>query len=179
MSTKSIIGIIALIIIVLLAAYFIFIPHYKAVEMSGYTFEVPESNAEVKNNTVNYNTYQDKENDINIKTWACKDINDINGTVNGSLEIGMQLEQNSGNNITYNNITLINKTGNYTYYDTDTNNTSMIIITSKNPDIIQHIVETMKKPQINIDTNQLNITANPLNTSEPTNNTTTENQSII
>lgn len=179
MNKKTVIGIIALIIIVCLAVYFLFIPHYKEIEMSGYTFEVPDNNAEVKNNTINYNTYQDKENDLNIKTWANKDINDINGTINGSLEIGTQLGENNGNNVTYNNITLLNKTGVYTYYEPDENNTCMIIITSKNPDLIQHIIETMKKPKITNPATQLNMSTNGLTTTPSENNTTTENQSII
>lgn len=176
MNKKIVIGIMALIVLVLFAAFFLFAPHYKEIEMSGYTFEVPDSNAQVKNNTVNYNTYLDTENDLNIKTWACKDINDLNGSVNGSMEIGMQLGENIGNNVTYNNITLYNKSGIYTYYEPDINNSCMIIITSKNPSLIEHITETMKKPKLNVDSSMFNISDNGLIITNSTNNTTSENQ---
>ena len=119
MNKKLSIGIIAIIILIaLIGSYFAFIPHYKSIEMSGYTFEVPDSNAEVKNNTINYNTYLDTENDLNIKTWACKDINDTNGTVSGSMEMGMQLGENMGTNVTYKNFTVYNKSGTKLTYAT-------------------------------------------------------------
>ena len=112
MDKKIKIGIIGIIIIALLVGcYFALTPKYKEIEMSGFTFEVPNSNAEVKNNTVNYNTYLDTENDLNIKTWACKDLSDVNGTVIGSTEIGTQLGENFGNNITITILNLINYTG--------------------------------------------------------------------
>ena len=140
--------------------------------MSGYTFEVPDSNAEVKNNTINYNTYLDTENDLNIKTWSCKDINDINGTVNGSIEMGKQLGENMGTNVTYNNMTLFNKSGTYTYYEPDIQNSCMIIITSKDLNTIEHIISTMKKPEINT---QFDMTSNGLILTN-SNNTTQDNQ---
>ena len=176
MDKKILIGIIIIVLIALFAGYYALTPQYKEIEMSGYTFEVPESNAEVKNNTVNYNTYLDTENDLNIKTWTCKDINDMNGTVNGSSEIGKQLGENMGANVTYNNITLYNKSGTYTYFESDVNNACMIIITSKNLNAIEHIIETMKKPNITVDSSQFNMTSDGLIITDSNNNTTEDNQ---
>ena len=162
MEKKILIGIVAIIILASITGYLALKPNYKEIEMSGYTFEVPDSNAEVKNNTINYNTYLDTENDLNIKTWACKDINDINGTANASIEMGIQLGENMGTNISYNNASIYNKSGTYTYYEVDTNNSCIIIITSKNLDVIEHILETMKKPEVNVN-NPFNMTPNGLN----------------
>ena len=172
MNKKVILGIVVIIILALVAGYFALTPQYKEIEMSGYTFEVPNSNAEVKNNTINYNTYLDTENDLNIKTWSCKDINDINGTVNGSIEMGKQLGENMGTNVTYNNMTLFNKSGTYTYYEPDIQNSCMIIITSKDLNTIEHIISTMKKPEINT---QFDMTSNGLILTN-SNNTTQDNQ---
>ena len=177
MDKKLSIVIIAIIILItLIGSYFAFIPHYKSIEMSGYTFEVPDSNAEVKNNTINYNTYLDTENDLNIKTWACNDINDTNGTVNGSIEMGMQLGENMGTNITYKNFTVYNKSGIYTYYEPDIQNGCMIIITSKNINTIEHILETLTKPQLNVDTTLLTMSPDGLLVTEQNDNTTVKNQ---
>ena len=172
MNKKVILGIVVIIILALVAGYFALTPQYKEIEMSGYTFEVPNSNAEVKNNTINYNTYLDTENDLNIKTWACEDINDINGTVNGSMEMGKQLGENMGTNVTYNNMTLFNKSGTYTYYEPDIQNSCMIIITSKDLNTIEHIISSMKKPEINA---QFDMTSNGLILTN-SNNTTQDNQ---
>ena len=43
--------------------------------MSGYKLEVPSSDAGVVNVTDNYNTYDDKKNNLTIKTWAWKNVN--------------------------------------------------------------------------------------------------------
>lgn len=176
MDKKITIGIIAIVILALLAGYFILMPHYKEIEMSGFTFEVPDTNAEVKNNSNNYNMYIDTENDINIKTWSCKDVNDINGTANASTEMEKQLGENVGTNITVNNLTLQNKSGTYTYYESDVNNSCIILITSKNLNAIEHILETMKKPQLNVDNNPFNMTSEGLVLTESTDNNTSNYQ---
>ena len=59
--------------------------------------------------------------------------------------MGTQLEENMGTNTTYKNITLQNKSGTYTYYESDTINGCIILITSKNLDNIEHIIKTIKK----------------------------------
>lgn len=178
MNKKKQIGIIIIIILALITLYLALMPQYKEIKMSGYTFEVPNSNAEVKNNTANYNTYLDTENDLTIKTWACNDINDMNGTINGSMEMRLQLGENMGSNCTYNNITLYNKSGVYTYYEPNIENSCMILITSKNPDAIKHIIETMIKPQLTVDSNQFNMTSSGLILTD-SNNNTTDNQTNI
>lgn len=176
MDKKIQIGIIAIVILTLLAGYFFLTPHYKEIEMSGFTFEVPESNAEVKNNSINYNTYLDTENDLNIKTWACKDLNDVNGTANATVEMGTQLGENMGTNITYNNLTLYNKSGTYTYYEPDVNNSCIILITSKNINAIEHIIETMRKPHIIVNSDQFNMTTNGLILTAANNETSSNDQ---
>ena len=164
--TKLVIIVIALIALVG-ACYFALMPQYKEIQMSGYTFEVPSTNVQVKNNSNNYNTYLDTEYDLNIKTWSCKDINDLNGTMNASVDMGTQLGENFGNNVTYNNISLMNKSGIYTYYEVDDKNSCIIIITSKNLKIIEHILETMTKPKLNVENNpfKLGSVGNSLNIS--------------
>jgi len=176
MDKKILIGIIVIVIVALLAGFYALTPHYKEIKMSGYAFEVPDSAAEVKNNTVNYNTYLDTDNDLTIKTLTCKDINDINGIINGSAEIITQLRENQGTNTTYKNISLYNKSGIYTYYEADMNNSCMIIITSKDLNTIEHILETMTKTKYNIDSNQFNMTPSGLVLTNSTNNTTDNNQ---
>ena len=177
MDKKFSIGIIGILILaVIICGFFAFMPHYKSIEMSGYTFEVPQSNAEVKNNTINYNTYLDTENDLNIKTWSCKDLNDVNGTLNASIEMGIQLGENMGSNSTYNNFTVYNKSGTYTYYEPDANNTCMILITSKNLNTIEHILDTMNKPQLSADSSKFNMSGTGLLLTEPKNNTTENKQ---
>ena len=175
MDNKFKIGIVIIVILALIAGYLAVTPHYKTIEMSGFTFEVPESNAEVKNNTVNYNTYIDTEYDLNIKTWACNDINDMNGTINASNEMGTQLGENIGTNIMYNNITLNNKSGTYTYFESDTENSCIIIITSKKLDYIKHIIDTMNKPHIKVDSDKFNVTSSGL-VIKDANNDTSNNQ---
>lgn len=96
----------------------------------------------------------------------------MNGTINASMEIGLQLEENTGFNCTYHNITLYNKSGVYTYYEVDTENSCMIIITSKNPDAIEHIIKTMIKPQNTVNSNRFNMTSSGLILTNSDNNTT-------
>ena len=97
MDKKITISVIVIVILALLAGFFILTPHYKEIEMSGYTFEVPDSNAEVKNNSISEVILDlDTENDINIKTWSCKDVNDINGTANASIDMETQLGRKQG-----------------------------------------------------------------------------------
>ena len=178
MNKKIAMGIILIVILALLAGFLVFSPHYKEIEMSGYTFEVPDSNAEVKNNSINYNTYLDTENDLSIKTWSCKDVNDINGTINASKDMSIQLSENWGTNTTYDNITLYNKSGTYTYFESDVNNSCILLITSKNINTIEHILETMNKPKITVSNNPFNMTSNGLNITDSNNTTTSDNKAM-
>ena len=175
MRKKIVIVLIILVILALTASIFMLMPQYKQIEMSGYTFEVPNSNAEVKNNTINYNTYQDPQHDLTIKTWACKDINDTNGNVNGSIEMGTQLGENMGTNTTYKNFSVYNKSGIYTYYEVDIEHACIILITSNDLNSIEHILETMNKPKLSVDVTLLNLTDSGLIPTNMGNNTTADN----
>lgn len=154
MDKKIKIGIVALVIMFLVLGYFFLVPHYKEIEMSGMNFEVPLSTAEVSRNTDNYNTYTDTLNNLEIKTWSCRNINDLNGTVNGSIEMGIQLGENMGNVVEYNGIELLNKSGTYTYYESDYNNACILLITCDNLNTIEHILDTLKKPTSNANLSQ-------------------------
>lgn len=71
MRTKSIVVICAVIIVVCaiaVGAYYTLQPQYKTITMSGITLEVPNSDAVVNNTSTNYNTYDDKDNNLSIKT---------------------------------------------------------------------------------------------------------------
>ncbi|MBR0472831.1 MAG: hypothetical protein IJI98_09075 [Methanosphaera sp.] len=171
---KKIGAIIATIIIVILCimAYIALVPSYKAVEMSGYQMEVPQSTSNVDNKTENYNTYDDTGHNLSIKTWSWKNTQDQN--LNGCYDIGAQLGSNLGQNCTHENITLYNKSGTYTYYDYNAMTGSMIVITTKELETITHIIDTMKKSEIRPDMDLGNFTNMALGLTAQ-NNTTTNN----
>lgn len=56
MEKKIQMGIVVIVILSLLLGNFLITPHYKEIEMSGFTFEVPLSTTEVNERTDNYNT---------------------------------------------------------------------------------------------------------------------------
>lgn len=168
MDKKLQMGIIAIIILSLLLGYLLITPHYKEIEMSGFTFEVPISISEVNERTDNYNTYQDTLNNLNIKTWSCRNINDINGTYTGGYEMGVQLGENMGTPVNYNYFEVYNKSGTYTYFESDPYNACMIIITCDNLDTIEHILETMEKPKSNVNPELINMPSSDLLISNPT-----------
>lgn len=89
--------------------------------------------------------------------------------------MGTQLGENMGTNTTYKNITALNKSGTYTYYESDTENSCIILITSKNIDTIEHILKTIKKPKTNSE-NPFNMTSDGLNITRSDNNATRNNQ---
>ena len=60
--------------------------------------------------------------------------------------------------------------------EADINNSCMIIITSKDLNTIEHILETMTKTKFNVDSNQFNMTSSGLVLTNSTNNTTDNNQ---
>ena len=122
---------------------------------------MPSSSNQVNEVSSNYAKYDDNANNISIKTFSVINLNDINGSQNAGEEIGQQLGENAGENITYNNITLFNKSGTYTYFKDGNNSMSMIIIITNNLDMMMHIVNSIKEPQLNItpeDYNNSNIT---------------------
>ena len=157
-------------IIVLMAAFGAYAymqPSYKAIEMSGYQLEVPNSDVSVENTTSNYNQYRDSKNNLTIRTWAWKDTHDFN--LNGSVEIGEPWGKGiSTTNATKDNISVYNKTGTYTYYDMDMTKGTMIVITTDNFNEIIHTLKTMNKSTITpADNNIISMTLN---------NTTEDNQ---
>lgn len=177
---KKIIAIIAAIIIVIscILLYFAITPSYKTVEMSGYEIEVPQSMINVENKTENYNTYDDSSHNLSIKTWAWKNTQDNN--LNGCYDIGAQLGSNLGQNCTYKNISLYNKSNTYTYFDYNAMTGSMIVITTNELDTIIHMVDTMKKSEIRPNMDLGNFTNMALgltsqNSTNNTNNTTSTN----
>ena len=75
--------ILLVILFALIGVYFAFTPQYKTINMSGFSLEVPQSNANVVNNTPNYNSYLDTENNLTIKTWSCQSLTDYAGSIEG------------------------------------------------------------------------------------------------
>lgn len=111
----------------------------------------------------NYKIYDDKKDNITIKSYAINNVNESNYT--GALEITEQLKSDNGQNCTYDNITLLNNSGNYTYFDV--NDYQIIEITSNNLDSITHLVKSMNKteikPQGNVTISLTNITNDTAN----------------
>ena len=180
MKQKIKLGIIILVVLALIgatSAYLLLTPQYSKVDMSGYSLEVPKSNVEVQQKTNNYNTYDDKTHNLTIKSWAWKNPDDLN--LSGCEEIGSQLANHTGQNCTYENVTMVNQSGTYTYY-TLNNERCILVITSNNLDEIVHIVKSIKESTIKLpeDVNSTNITIitdiNILlqNNTNDTNNTT-------
>lgn len=120
----------------------------------------------------------DTENDLTIKTWSCQSLTDYNGSVEAGTDFAKQLMDNAGTNVTYHNMTLFNKSGTYTYYNVSPETYSMIVITSNDLDLVEHMVQNLKQPSISYSSEEMinaNITINLTqnNTENDTNNTTT------
>lgn len=122
-------------------------PNYKNITMSQMTLEVPESNVIVTNCSENYNIYNDTKNNLTIRSWSAKIANDPLDT-NASEEIGLQAGENFGVNTTYNNISVFNKSGTYTYFDIDMEKCCMIVITGNNVDDVVHAAKTINKSSV-------------------------------
>ena len=183
MENNSKIGRIILFVVILLIIWGVFLlmgqSHSKNIEMSGYQLEVPDNDASVIYNCDNYNTYYDSKNDITIKSWAWKNSNSTD--LNGCVEIGSFLVSHTGENTTYNNVTLYNQSGYYTFYELDQSKAAMILIAGSNIDEITNIVNTMNRtaisPTDDIDS-ILALTINAVNgNSEIQNNQSTTTQS--
>ena len=164
------IALIALIIVASAGAYVLLTPHYKTIEVNGYQMEVPESSFNVTSVNDNYKTYDDKEHNITIKSYAINNLNETNYT--GASELGAQIGSNIGNNTTIENKTVLNQSGKYTYYEFA--NYQMIAITADNYDTISHILKTLNKTEITPNTNDTSINLMTIsNNTTDTNNTTT------
>ena len=138
---------IILLCVIGIGAYVSIQPNYKNITMSQMTLEVPESNVIVTNCSENYNIYNDTKNNLTIRSWSAKIANDPLDT-NASEEIGLQAGENFGVNTTYNNISVFNKSGTYTYFDIDMEKCCMIVITGNNVDDVVHAVKTINKSSV-------------------------------
>ena len=163
--------IIVCVVLALLAAgaYAIFMPHYKTIEVNGYTFEVPDGDVNVTQVNNNYKTYDDKEHNITIKSYAINDVNETNYT--GAYDIGVQLGSNAGQNCTYRNVSLYNNSGTYSYFDYTTY--QMIVITSNDLESITHAVKSMNKTEVKPSGENLTVNLTNINNTTDANNTTT------
>jgi len=164
------IGLVALILVASVSAYILLTPQYKTIEVNGYKLEVPDSKSNVTNGNDNYRTYDDKEHNITIKSYAINNINETNYT--GASDLGAQVGSNIGQNTTIENKTVMNKSGEYTYFDISLY--QMIVITSNNYESISHILKTLNKTDIQPDTGNstINLTTISSNNTTETNNTT-------
>ena len=138
---------IILLCVIGIGAYVSIQPSYKNITMSQMTLEVPESNVIVTNCSENYNIYNDTKNNLTIKSWSAKIANDPLDT-NASEDIGLQAGENFGVNTTYNNISVFNKSGTYTYFDIDMEKCCMIVITGNNVDDVVHAAKTINKSSV-------------------------------
>lgn len=138
---------IILLCVIGIGAYVSIQPSYKNITMSQMTLEVPESNVIVTNCSENYNIYNDTKNNLTIRSWSAKIANDPLDT-NASEEIGLQAGENFGVNTTYNNISVFNKSGTYTYFDIDMEKCCMIVITGNNVDDVVHAAKTINKSSV-------------------------------
>ncbi|WP_302290681.1 hypothetical protein [Methanosphaera stadtmanae] len=138
---------IILLCVIGIGAYVSIQPNYKNITMSQMTLEVPESNVIVTNCSENYNIYNDTKNNLTIRSWSAKIANDPLDT-NASEEIGLQAGENFGVNTTYNNISVFNKSGTYTYFDIDMEKCCMIVITGNNVDDVVHAAKTINKSSV-------------------------------
>lgn len=172
MRTKNMIIIVvaAIICAIGVGAYYLTQSEYKTISMTGITIEVPNSDATVNNNSENYNTYDDHDNNLSIKTWALRDLTDANGTAQAVVDIGLQYGSNLAQNVTYDNVSVANKSGTYSYYETDEQNKCIILITGTNIDVVTHAAKSINKTGINPVGG--NITLD--NMTNQTNNTTTD-----
>lgn len=165
------IGLLAIVLVTSTSAFVLLTPSYKTIEVNGYQLEVPQSNTNVTSVNDNYKTYDDKEHNITIKSYAINNVNETNYT--GASDVGAQVGSNIGQNTTIENKTVMNKSGEYTYYDLSMY--QMIVITSNNYDSISHILKTLNKTDIQPDTQNstINLTSISSNNTTETNNTTT------
>lgn len=138
---------IILLCVIGIGAYVSIQPSYKNITMSQMRLEVPESNVIVTNCSENYNIYNDTKNNLTIRSWSAKIANDPLDT-NASEEIGLQAGENFGVNTTYNNISVFNKSGTYTYFDIDMEKCCMIVITGNNVDDVVHAAKTINKSSV-------------------------------
>ena len=167
------IALFALLIVTSIGAISFLTPHYKTIELNGYIMEVPDSSINVTSVNDNYKTYDDKNHNITIKSYAINNVNEINYT--GAVDLGTQIGSNIGNNTTIETKTVLNQSGKYTYHDFT--NYQMITITTDDFEIMSHILKTLNKTEITPNTNDttLNLMTISNNTTDANNTTTNSN----
>lgn len=167
------IALLALLIVASIGAITFLTPHYKTIELNGYKMEVPDSSINVTTINDNYKTYDDKNHNITIKSYAINNVNETNYT--GATDLGTQIGSNMGNNTTIETKTVLNQSGKYTYYDFA--NYQMIAITTDNYDNMGHILKTLNKTEITPNTNDttINLMTISNNTTDANNTTTSSN----
>ncbi|MBE6488664.1 MAG: hypothetical protein E7Z86_08115 [Methanosphaera stadtmanae] len=151
------------------AAYFMPTTHYKTIEINGYTIEVPDSNSTAEKINDNYKIYNDQQNNITIKSYAINNINQTNYT--GVKDITEQIKNNNATNTTIANKTVANKSDTYTYYELEQH--QMIVITTKDKNTMEHILQNMNKTQIKPE-NAENINLTQIQENNNTTNNTTQ-----
>jgi len=175
MRKNFIILLIALICVLLIAsvgANFLLTPHYKTIDLNGYSFEVPESNDNISTINDNYKVYEDKEHHITVKSYAINNINETNYT--GAYDIG-QLESNKGQNCTYDNVSMYNNSGTYSYFDNSTY--QMIVISCSDVDTMSHIIKSMNKTDVIPTSDNLTLNLTSLNNTTDQDNTQSKSSS--
>ncbi|MDO5825402.1 MAG: hypothetical protein Q4Q22_03395 [Methanosphaera sp.] len=139
--------IIALVIVAILASvasYIALAPHYETIDVNGYKMEVPASDVNVTCVSDNYKIYEDKKANITIRSYAINNANDTNYT--GALLIKEEMNSTGTQNCTYDNVTLVNNSGKYSYFDNSTY--QVILITGTNLDGITHMVKSLNRTEV-------------------------------
>lgn len=171
-----IVGVFAL-LCVGLGAYFVFssTPEYKNVTLNGISFEVPDSDANVTNQTDCYSIYNDSEKGIAIFVFDSTDagLNDMGeaasfAAIRDSLQAGAQLQENSGVKYNHSDITNV-----YTYL-TNYGHKNVFIVT-KNKEDMTHILSSIDTDSITIELNSTdNNTANNTTSSDKKSSTSSK-----
>lgn len=165
---------IVLLVVAAIGANILLTPQYKTIDLNGYKMEVPASNANITSLNDNYKVYDDNEHNITIKSYAINNANETNYT--GAIDLAAQLGNNTGQNTTIENKTVINNSGRYAY--SDVSNYQMIVISSDNYDTMDNILKTLNKTEIrhdeeNLTINLMTISNNTTDTSNTTASTST------
>lgn len=163
MRTKGfiLIGVIAIVCITAAAGLFLFnVPHYKNITMNEVTFEVPDSNATVTNQSEHFSIYNDTEKNVGIFVFDSEgsgldDAGDMLSFtfIKETFQADAKLEQS--NNFSYNYSDSL-KTYSYLTNYTHKN----VFIVTKNKEDMEHILSSVK---VEISNNTTNETENSTN----------------
>ena len=149
-------------------AYAVLMPHYKTIEVNGYTLEVPRGDVNVTEVNDNYETYDDEEHNLTVKSYAINNVNETNYT--GAFDVINEMD-NNGSNITYDNVVLRNNSGKYSYFDNSSY--QLLVATCDDVDVLVHSVKSMNKTEVKPSGENLTVNLTNLNNTTDANNTTT------